>query len=93
MEIESSVTSVSWIPSEAITGVTKVPFEVSVAHYDKPLPDVIEDLDELRRSDRFRFANELRAFIEVDDGRITGYGYRGGGLIGSTTLKLGSPAR
>jgi hypothetical protein len=90
MEIESSVTSVSWIPSEAITGVTKVPFEVSVAHYDKPLPDVIEDLDELRRSDRFRFANELRAYIEVDDGRITGYGYRGGGLIGSTTLKLGS---
>ena len=90
MEIESSVTSVSWIPSEAITGVTKVPFEVSVAHYDKPLPDVIEDLDELRRSDRFRFANELRAFVEVDEGRITGYGYRGQGHIGSTTLKLGS---
>jgi hypothetical protein len=90
MRIESSVTSVSWIPSEAITGVTKVPFEVSLAHYDVPLPDVIEDLDELRRSDRFRFANELRAFIEVEDGRIVEHGYVGSGHIGSTTLRLGS---
>jgi hypothetical protein len=90
MRIESSVTSVSWIPSEAITGVTKVPFEVSVAHYDKPLPDVIEDLEELKRSDRFRFANELGAFIEVEDGKIVGHGYSGTGHIGSTTLRLGS---
>jgi hypothetical protein len=90
MRIESSVTSVSWIPSEAITGVTKVPFEVSVAHYDKPLPDVIDDLDELKRSDRFRFANELGAFIEVEEGRIVGHGYSGTGHIGSTTLRLGS---
>ena len=47
MRIESSVTSVSWIPSEAIKGMVKMPFEVGgVAHYDKPLPDVI-DLDNL----------------------------------------------
>ena len=90
MRVESSVTSVSWIPSEAITGVTKVPFEVSVAHYDKPLPDVIDDLEELKRSDRFRFANELRAYIDVEDGRVVGHGYLGGGHIGSTTLRLGS---
>jgi len=90
MRIESSVTSVSWIPSEAITGVTKVPFEVSVAHYDKPLPDVIDDLEEWKRSDLFRFANELGAFIEVEDGRIVGHGYSGTGHIGSTTLRLGS---
>ncbi|MGH2753463.1 MAG: cyclic nucleotide-binding domain-containing protein [Actinomycetota bacterium] len=90
MRVESSVTSVSWIPSEAITGVTKVPFEVSVAHYDKPLPDVIDDLEGLKRSDRFRFANELRAYIEVEDGRVVGHGHLGRGHIGSTTLRLGS---
>jgi len=89
MRIESSVTSVSWIPSECVEGMTKLPFEMGVAHYDQPLPDVIEDLEALRRADAFRFANELRAWIEVEDGRITGHGYAGGGRIGSTTMRLG----
>ena len=41
--------------------------------------------------DRFRFANELRAWIEVNDaGQITDAGYAGSGLIGSTTLQLGA---
>lgn len=90
MRIESSVISISWIPSEAIAGVAlKLPFEVGIAHYDAPLPDVITDLEALRKADAFRFANELRAWIEVEDGRITGSGYSGGGHIGSTTLKVG----
>ena len=45
MRIESSVTSISWIPSEAVEGVTKVPFEMGVAHYDDPPPDHIDSLD------------------------------------------------
>lgn len=89
---ESSVTALSWIPSEAIEGLSKVPFELGVTHYDPPPPDRIEDLEELRRTDRFREANELRAFIEVDDDRIVSYGYTGGGRIGSTTVRFG-PAR
>jgi len=33
----------------------------------------------------------LRAWIEVDDrGRVTDAGYSGGGMIGSSTLKLGA---
>ena len=32
MKIESSVTSISWIPSAAIAGVTRVPFEAGVTH-------------------------------------------------------------
>lgn len=36
MRIEGSVTSISWIPSEAIKGVTKLPFSMGVAHYDDP---------------------------------------------------------
>src|SRR5581483_3006238 len=74
MRIESSVTSLSWIPSEAIKGMTKMPFEVGVAHYDETPPDVIDDLGALRDADRFRFANQLSAWIEVEDGRITGFG-------------------
>lgn len=89
MRVEASVTSISWIPSEAITGfTTKLPFETGVAHYDKPPPDVIGDLEELRLADRFRFANELAGWIEVKDGRIVKYGQSGGGRIGSTTMRV-----
>ncbi|HEV3402052.1 MAG TPA: cyclic nucleotide-binding domain-containing protein [Acidimicrobiales bacterium] len=89
MRIESSVTSLSWIPSEAVKGMTKLPFELGMAHYDPPPPDVLDDLEELRRADRFRFANELRAWIEVEDGRVVAWGHSGSGHIGSTTVRLG----
>jgi hypothetical protein len=89
MNIRAAVTSISWIPSEAIAGATKLPFETGVAHYDPPPPDLIEDLEELRRADRFRFANEVHGWIEVKDGRIVDYGQSGRGLIGSTTLQVG----
>ena len=89
---ESSVTSISWIPSEAITGPSKIPFEIGVTHYDETPPDRLQDLDELRKSDRFREANDLRAFIEVEDGRIVGYGHLGQGHIGATTVRVGPAA-
>jgi hypothetical protein len=89
MRIESSVTSLSWIPSEAIGGLTKMPFETGVAHYDPPPPDLIEDIDELQREGRFRFANRLTAWIEEDNGRIVGHGQGGGGLLCSTLLQVG----
>jgi hypothetical protein len=89
MRIESSVTSISWIPSEAIAGMTKLPFSMGVAHYDDPPPDQIDDLGALQAADRFRFANELRAWIDVVDGKIVDFGHAGGGRIGSTTLKVG----
>jgi Cyclic nucleotide-binding domain len=89
---ESSVTAVSWIPSEAITGPSKIPFELGVTHYDEPPPDRLEDLDALRTSDRFREANELRAFVEVEDGRIVNAGHLGQGHIGATTVRVGPAA-
>src|SRR5919106_5751703 len=88
MRIESSVTSVTWIPSEAIEGMPKLPFELGVTHYDDPPPDRIENLNALRDADAFREANELRAWIDVQGGKITDYGYRGRGMIGVTRLKL-----
>lgn len=89
MRISSSVTSLSWIPSEAVKGMTKLPFSTGIAHWDSPPPEVLDDLEALRLADRFRFANELRAWIDVRDGRITGHGFEGGGHIGVTKMRLG----
>lgn len=89
MRIESSVTSISWIPSEAMTGPLRVPIDLGIGHYDDPLPDHIDDLEALREADRFRFANELRAWIEVEEGRVVDAGYSAGGHMGATTLALG----
>lgn len=91
MRIESSVTSLTWIPSEAIQGVKylKASFDLGVTHYDPPPPEAVDDLVKLRDADRFRFANQLKAWVEVEDGKITSYGYAGKGYIGSTTLRLG----
>jgi hypothetical protein len=63
---------------------------MGVAHYDNPPPDRLEDLETLRQADAFREANELRAWVEFDDGKPSLYGYSGGGHIGVTRIKLGS---
>lgn len=89
MRIERSVTSVSWIPSEAVTGVARGAFAARALRYDDPPPDRLIELDAMRRAGAFRFANELRAWIEVDDGRITGHGYAGRGYVSDTKVKLG----
>lgn len=88
MRVESSVTSISWIPSEAIAGVTRIPFEVGVTHYDDPPPDEWKDLDAVVGPEGARFANQLRAWIDVADGRIVGYGQDGGGRVSNTLVRL-----
>jgi hypothetical protein len=91
---QSSITSLSWIPSEAVEGSQRLAFDAGMAHYDDPPPEVVEDLQALRDADRFRFANVLQAWIEVNErGRITDYGQDGGGLMGATTVKVGPVAR
>src|SRR5256885_3692143 len=89
MRIESSVTSISWIPSEAVEGLPKVPFSLGVAHYDDPPPDRVDYIETMHRADLFREANELKAWIEVEDGKIVEHGHAGRGRIGLTRLKLG----
>lgn len=94
MRIQSSVTSLSWIPSEAIPGATKLPFTLGINHYDAPPPDRLDDLATLHAGGRFRFANRLEAWIDVDDdGRITAAGHSGSGLIGSTVFTVGGRSR
>jgi hypothetical protein len=89
MRIESSVTSISWIPSEAVEGLPKLPFTFGVAHYDDPPPDRIDHIETMHRADLFREANELKAWVEVEGGKIVDYGHAGRGRIGLTRLKLG----
>src|ERR1039457_5709526 len=89
MRYESSATALSWIPSEAVEGSTRLAFDAGFTHYDDPPPDQLDDLEALRAADRFRFGNVLRGWIEVDaSGSITDCGYSGSGLIGATTVRL-----
>jgi hypothetical protein len=91
MRIETSVLSLSWIPSEAVTGLPKSMFEAGVTHYDEPPPDVIvgdAELEALRESGRFRFANRLSAWIDLRDGQVVDAGYSGGGRMGLTTVSV-----
>src|ERR671936_2076435 len=91
MRIEKTVTAISWIPSEAIEGLPKVPFELGIGHYDEPPPDRLrpDDLPQLQAEDRFREANFLKAWVEVENGRIVDHGQAGEAFVGSTTFKLG----
>ena len=90
MRIESSVTSISWIPSEAIPGVMRLPFDLGPMHYDDPPGDQLGDVPTLARSGAVRFINELRVWIDVEDGRIAGHGHAGRGWMGRTKLGFGS---
>jgi hypothetical protein len=94
MRFESSVTSLSWIPSEAVEASARLAFEAGFTRYDEPPPEQVDDLEALRAAGRFRFANTLRAHIDVDDaGGITGFGCSGGGLLGSTIVRLAGRER
>jgi cyclic nucleotide-binding protein len=91
MRVESSVSAISWIPEAAIEGLPKLPFELGIGHYDPAPPEHISpgDLERLRDEDRFREANHLAAWIEVEDGHITGWGNEGAAFVGTTTFKAG----
>ena len=90
MRHHATVTTISWIPSEAVGGLNKAMFGTGFVHYDDPPPDVIDDLQEMCGADRFRFANHLAAWIEVDDaGTIVRAEYEGGCVMGATTVAVG----
>ncbi len=90
MRIEASAACLSWIPPTAVEGAFQLPFGMGIAHYDKPPPDAVPDIDALLAADAIRFANQLHAWIDVGDGRIVTHGMSGGGRLGSTTVRLGA---
>ena len=87
---EASATCLSWIPPTAVEGVFSLPFGLGIAHYDQPPPDELPDVEALLAADAIRFANQLRGWIEVEDGRIVSHGMSGEGRLGSTTVRLRS---
>jgi hypothetical protein len=91
MRFQSSVTSVSWIPSEAVSGPMKIGFASGLSHYDAPPPARITagELVALRDADAFRFANVLEVWAEFDGGRVVAHGRSGGLVMGSTTVRVG----
>ena len=70
------------------SGMPRLPFDLGVAHYDDPPPEVVTDPGPLLDADRIRFANQLRAWVEVDGGQIVDFGYSGGGHINVSTVRL-----
>src|SRR6516225_9993184 len=88
MRLTAGATCLSWIPRTAVEGAFELPFGWGVAHYDNPPPDAFPDVDGLLRGDAIRFANQVRAWIDVEDGRVSGHGMSGGGRLGSTTVRL-----
>jgi Cyclic nucleotide-binding domain len=89
MRIESSVTAITWLPFALLDAMPNLPLGIAVAHYDEPPPDPLHDLDGLRDADTFREANELRAWIAVEDGRIVDHGRDGRGVVTGARLDAG----
>jgi hypothetical protein len=95
MEHRAAVTSLSWIPSEAIVDapLLKATFTLGFTHYDAPPPDDVAPdavLEDLADDDVFRFAHRLAAVVEVEDGRVVAarYGDDSRGVMGGTTVRL-----
>ena len=91
MRIESSVLSLSWIPSEAVTGLPKQIFEVGVTHYDDPPPDVIVGATSSRRCARRAGSGSRtssRRGSRCATGAVVDAGYGGGGRMGLTTVSV-----
>jgi hypothetical protein len=93
MRLEATATSMSWIPSEIVTGPLRAGFETGLAHYDPVPPDRLgpDDVERMRAADLFRFANVLSGWADVEDGAVVAAGFaEGSGLrIGVTRLQVG----
>ena len=87
--VESSVTSLSWIPMDAMRGVGKLAADLGIGRWDPPPPERLGRVEELVATGAVRFANQLRAWVEVEGGRIVGHGQLGGGQLGPTILRVG----
>ena len=93
MRVSATTTSLSWIPSDSVWGPLKLGFDLGVSHWDEPMPDRLSGVDEVQElhdAGRFRFANVLEGWVDVEDGRIVGHGFgdRSGLLMGETTVRL-----
>jgi hypothetical protein len=93
MRVEATVTTMSWIPSDIVRGMIRAGMAAGLTHVDDPPPASIGpgEVHELSARDRFRWANVLTGWAEVEDGRVVEAGYApGSGLvIGVTRIRVG----
>lgn len=88
MRIESSVTAITWLPFSLLDAMPNLPLGIAVAHFDEPPPQPLGDVARLRDADAFREANELRAWVDVENGRIVDHGRAGRRDGGGTRVDL-----
>ncbi len=81
MRIGSSLTAVSWIPRDMAAEIPRLPWDLGVTYHDRPPPDTLDDVRRWLARGRGRFAHELRAWIDVRDGVVAGYGSAGRGYV------------
>jgi hypothetical protein len=67
VRVEAKVSSVTWVPSDSVTGVARLQFVVGLAQHDDPPPDRIDSAEALLAENRVRQINELSAWVEFDD--------------------------
>ena len=78
------MTSISWLPADAVKALAQLPFDIGSPDFDSQLPNEFTDLDEVMATFSCRFVNQLTAWIDVGDaGEILEAGYRGGGRTGT----------
>jgi Cyclic nucleotide-binding domain len=83
MRIESSVTAITWLPFGVLDAMPNLPLGIAITHFDEPPPQPLRDVARLRDADAFREANELRAWVEVENGRTVDHG-RAGRPVGTS---------
>ena len=90
MRFESSVTAISWIPRKRSRACPRSRSSSGIGHYRAAPDRLTEATSSVSATPTASEANLLKGWAEVDDGRIVDAGYEGGGLVGSTTFRLGA---
>jgi len=93
VRVEGSVTTISWVPEEAVERDARSGFQLGKSRADPAPPDDLgPDIDATLDAlvDRYRFANYLWGFAEFDDdGEVRRYGEQGSGRLGHRTVREG----
>jgi hypothetical protein len=93
VRVEGSVTTISWVPAEAVERDARAGFRLGTTRADPTPPaDLGPDIDATLDAlvDRYRFANHLWGFAEFDDdGEARRYGEQGNGRLGHRTVREG----
>lgn len=94
MRVQAAAASVSWIPTDSLSGPLKKGMDLRVSHYDQPPPDHLDvpaGVLALRDADLMRFANVISAVAEFDGDRVVEAAYAddSGLVIGVTTASVG----